>query len=218
MATQRDFDNFRKLWEYMQLHEELKKCDCILGLGSHDENVAIRCAELYLAGYSDIVIFSGGYGHVTRGYFEQCEADKFTDIAISMGVPAQNIYVERLSQNTGDNFMFTDDLIHHEGLNVHSLIVVTKPAAERRIRATFNKQMPRYQGIITSPSMTFEQYMNYYFRIGFPVDKLINLVVGDVQRLVVYYYYGYQKLVDVPCEIIKLFNDLVEAGYDKNLV
>ncbi len=218
MATFRDFENLRKLWEYMMLHEEVRPCDCILGLGSHDENVAARCADLYLGGFSDRIIFSGGLGRITKGYFDESEAKKFADIAISMGVPEQNIFIEDKSQNTSENFMFTDDLIHHLLFEVRTLLVVTKPAAERRIRATFDRQMPYYHGIITSPTMTFEEYMTYYYVTGMPIEKLINIVVGDVQRLVVYNYKGFQNFVDVPCEIIKTFNELVEAGYNTNLV
>ena len=35
------------LWNYHNLNQKIKKCDLILGFGSHDLNVAKRCAELF---------------------------------------------------------------------------------------------------------------------------------------------------------------------------
>ena len=218
MATFTDFHNLRVLWNYMKLHERPEPCDAILALGSHDDNVAKRATELFKAGYSNKIIFSGGIGRVTKDYFVEPEADRFSLIAMSLGVPKDAIFIENQSQNTGENFQFTDDLIHEKGLEISTLLVITKPASERRIRATFDKQMPRYKGIITSPTMSFKDYMNYYYVLGFTLDRVINLVVGDVQRLMVYYYYGYQNFVDVPLYIVDTFNKLVAAGYDKNLV
>ncbi len=51
--------------DFMGLHEnesQTKKADCIMGLGSTDTNVANIVAELYLKGYSNKIIFSGGLG------------------------------------------------------------------------------------------------------------------------------------------------------------
>ena len=48
------------LWDYMSMNHELKRSDCIIGLGTMDINVAHVASELYLNGYSDKLIFSGG--------------------------------------------------------------------------------------------------------------------------------------------------------------
>ena len=54
------------LWEYHHLHQPLQKADCILGFGSHDLHVAERAAALYLAGYGKYIIFTGGFGRITK--------------------------------------------------------------------------------------------------------------------------------------------------------
>ncbi|WP_407646833.1 hypothetical protein [Allosaccharopolyspora coralli] len=40
------------LWEFHDMHHEVRPCDVIVGLGSHDLAVATHCAELFQAGYA----------------------------------------------------------------------------------------------------------------------------------------------------------------------
>ena len=58
-------EEIKILWDYMKMNHKLKKADCIIGLGSTDTNVANIVAELYLEGYSNKIIFSGGLGKIT---------------------------------------------------------------------------------------------------------------------------------------------------------
>ena len=81
------------LWNYHNLNQKIKKCDLILGFGSHDLNVAKRCAELFLDGYGDIIIFTGGFGRITKELWNMTEAEKFAQIAINMGVPKDKIII-----------------------------------------------------------------------------------------------------------------------------
>ncbi len=54
------------LWDYNHLEQPIKPADCIFVLGSHDLRVARRGAELFLQGYAPRIIFSGGFGRLTR--------------------------------------------------------------------------------------------------------------------------------------------------------
>jgi len=40
--------NAKIIWDYMLMHQELKKADAILVFGSHDTRAAERGAELFL--------------------------------------------------------------------------------------------------------------------------------------------------------------------------
>ena len=117
----------RKLWDYHQMNHQLEKADCILALGSHDLRVAERAAELYLAGWAPVVIFSGGLGNFTQDMWTEPEADQFARIAIQMGVPAEAILIENKSTNTGENIQFTQQLLAERHLHPESFIVVQKP-------------------------------------------------------------------------------------------
>lgn len=71
-----------ELLKYLYLGKEIQKSDGIIGLGSIDYKVAEKCADLYLNGYGDYIIFTGNCGKGTEGIIKQTEAENFRDIAI----------------------------------------------------------------------------------------------------------------------------------------
>src|ERR1700761_1699073 len=117
----------KKLWDYHHLGHVPQPTGCTLVLGSHDLRVAERGAELYLQGLAPILLFSGGLGNVTKGIWKDPEADRFARIALDMGVPAEAIFIENQSTNTGENILFTQRLLADKGLHPDSFIVVQKP-------------------------------------------------------------------------------------------
>ena len=119
-----DIQLIEVLWNYMKMNNTLKKADCIIGLGTVDTNVANVASDLYLKGYAKKIIFSGGLGKVTYKLWNETEAEKFAQIAIANGVPKEDIYLEKESTNTGDNFRFSKKLIEKEKLDIKSCIIV----------------------------------------------------------------------------------------------
>src|SRR5437763_10910467 len=117
----------KKLWDYHHMNHTLQKSDCILVLGSHDLRVADRGAELYLQGLAPLLIFSGGLGNLTQHVWSEPEADQLARIAIKKGVPKEAVLVENRSSNTGENILFTQQLLKNKGLDPKSFIVVQKP-------------------------------------------------------------------------------------------
>src|SRR5436190_8196345 len=148
----------KKLWDYHHMQHALEKADCILVLGSHDLRVAERAAQLYLEGWAPLLIFSGGLGNFTKEMWTETEADQFAAIAIKMGVPKEAILIENKSTNTGENILFTQQLLAQHHLNPQSFIVVQKPYMERRSYATFKQHWPGKKLIVTSPQISFEAY------------------------------------------------------------
>lgn len=204
----------RQLWEYHHIQHELVKADCILALGSHDLRVADRAAELYLQGWAPLVIMSGGLGNLTQNMWTESEADKFARIAIEKGVPADAILVENKSTNTGENILFTQQLLQQKGLDPQDFIVVQKPYMERRSYATFKKHWPNKNLLVTSPQLAFEEYAT----ADIPMDKVINIMVGDLQRIRFYPAKGFQVYQEIPAEIWDAYEQLVQLGFDKHLV
>jgi len=202
------------LWDYHHMQHTLKKCDCILVLGSHDLRVAERGAELYLQGYAPLVIFSGGLGRLTNGMWTETEADQFAEIAIKKGAPKDAILIENKSANTGENILFTQQLLAQRHLNPQSFIVVQKPYMERRSYATFKKHWPDKDVIVTSPQIPFADYATPEI----PVEKVINIMVGDLQRIKLYVEKGFQIYQHIPAEVWQAFEQLVKLGFDKQLI
>jgi len=204
----------KKLWDYHHTNDMLEKADCILVLGSHDLRVAERGAELYLQGYAPVLIFSGGLGNFTQDMWTEKEADKFAAIAIKMGVPAEHILIENMSTNTGENILFTQRLLKEKGLNPTSFIVVQKPYMERRSFATFKKHWPDKKLMVTSPQISFDDYPNEEI----PLDRVISIMAGDLQRIKEYPARGFQVYQQIPADVWDAYEQLVAAGFDKHLM
>ena len=151
-----------RVWGYHQLGHPVSKADAILVLCSHDTAVAERGAELFLDGWAPLLIFSGGLGTITRHLWTDPEADQFAAIAEGMGVPRANILIENRSTNTGENVLFTKQLLADRGLDPQSFILVQKPYMERRSFATFMKLWPEKRAIVTSPQVTLDEYLEKY--------------------------------------------------------
>jgi uncharacterized SAM-binding protein YcdF (DUF218 family) len=214
MITQQVLDEARKLWDYHHMHHTPADSDCILALGSHDLRVADRAAELYLAGWAPILLFSGGLGYLTKGIWKDPEADQFARIALDHGVPAEAIFIENKSTNTGENILFTRQLLEEKGLHPHRFLLVQKPYMERRSYATFKKQWPGMDLLVTSPQMAFEDYPNE----DIPMERVINAMVGDLQRIRLYPAKGFQIPQEIPDDVWAAFEKLVGWGFDKHLV
>jgi uncharacterized SAM-binding protein YcdF (DUF218 family) len=203
----------KKLWDYHLLHQRLEKSDCILVLGSHDLRVAERGADLYLQGWAPLIIFSGGFGNFTKNNFTEPEADLFAVIAIRLGVPKNAILIENKSTNTGENILFTRELLKEKGLDPDSFILVQKPYMERRSYATFKKLWPEKRLIISSPQISFEDYPSGEISM----EKFINIMVGDLQRIKDYPQKGFQIFQEIPDEVWDAYTRLVQLGFDKHL-
>ena len=104
------------------------------------------------------------------------EADRFAQIAIEMGVPDQNILRENRSTNTGENVSFTRELLAEKKLEPHSFIVVQKPYMERRSYATFRKVWPEKKVIVTSPQVSFAEYLNDYANKDLTPDDVVSIM------------------------------------------
>ncbi len=205
----KDIEQIQVLWNYMKMNHEIRNADCIIGLGTMDINVANVASELYLKGYANKLIFSGGLGKITRKLWNETEAEKFAKIAIQRGVPSNNIYLEKESTNTGDNFRFSKKLIENLKLDIKSCIIVCKPYDEKRAYATFKKIMPEYDGIVYSENISCEEY---YQKYG---NEWVHVLVGDIQRMKIFYEKGWQIKMDIPQNVWKAYETLVRKGYNK---
>ncbi|TSC78533.1 MAG: hypothetical protein G01um101433_198 [Parcubacteria group bacterium Gr01-1014_33] len=208
----------KKIWDYHLMRYALEKADCILVLGSNDTRVAEWGATLFLDGWAPLLVFSGtGAGHkndlLATGW-DLPEAEIFAEIAIKRGVPKDKILVENYSENTGENILFTKELLKSRGINLQKFILVQKPYMERRAYATFKKLWPEKEVIITSPPISYEEYPAG----AISKEILVNIMVGDLQRIKLYAEKGFQIPQEIPEDVWKAYEKLVELGYMKHLV
>jgi len=207
-----------RIWRYHQLNHQLASADVILVLCSHDKAVAERGAQLFLEGWAPLLIFSGGLGSITSRLWREPEADQFAAIAIKLGVPPERILIENRSTNTGENVLFTKQLLAAKHLDPRTFILVQKPYMERRSYATFKKLWPDKEVLVTSPRASLEEYLGRYSNEALSSDDVVSIMVGDLQRIRLYPARGFQIPQDIPDDIWDAFEELVAAGYDRHLI
>jgi uncharacterized SAM-binding protein YcdF (DUF218 family) len=213
MITSEIYSCAKILWDYHHMSHELEKTDCILALGSHDLRVAERAAELYLEGWAPLLIMSGGLGNLTQETWTVPEANQFAAIARKKGVPLEHVLIENKSTNTGENILFTQKLLAQKKINPSSFIVVQKPYMERRAYATFKKHWPGKKLLATSPQISFDRYPTP----DIPLEKIINIMTGDLQRIKIYPEKGFQVYQEIPAEVWNAYEKLIYAGFNKHL-
>jgi len=206
------------LWDFHRLNHEFGSADAILVLCSYDKSVAERGAQLLLEDMAPLLIFSGGLGTITRSMWSEPEADQFARIAVGMGVPEEKILIENRSTNTGENIIFTKQLLAENKINPEKFILVQKPYMERRSYATFGKIWPEKEARVTSPQVSFEEYLAKYSNPALSSDDVISIMVGDLQRIKVYPEKGYQIYQEIPDEVWAAYEELIKAGFDQHLV
>jgi len=210
-----DVERFARIvWSYHHVNHPLEPADCIMVLGSHDTRVAERGAELFLAGWAPLVLFSGNLGALTRGIWNRPEAEIFADVAAAAGVPRERMLIEARSTNTGENVDFSRDLLSKHGMHPRKAIAVQKPYMERRTLATFQQRWPELAVIVTSPQMDFDDYPNEAIRR----EDVIHIMVGDLQRLMLYADKGWSVPQEIPPDVKEAYERLVAAGYTRRLI
>ncbi len=208
-----------KIWNYMLMHQPLQKSDVIFVLGNSDTRVGEHAAQLYLDGWAPAIVFTGSgsiHNHKPERerFIGTTEAEVFADLAIKMGVPKEAIIIENESQSTGDNFKFGIRHMKERGINPQRIIIVQKPYMERRAYAAAVAHIPNVEIIVTSPTISFEEYPNEFMS----KTRMINSMVGDLQRIREYPKFGFQIEQDIPAEVWDAYEFLVKEGYTDKLI
>lgn len=206
------------LWEYMRLDMPLRKADCIVGFGCYNEDIALRCADLYHAGYAPRVLFTGGLGRNTKEMWTESEAERFARIALAAGVPERDILIENRSTNSAENIIFTRELLEKEQIPVRHILGVHKPFMERRVNAAMGVYWPEVKFTVTSPQVSVQEYIALSVEQGMEEKRVIEVLVGDFQRIDVYARKGYQLPQEIPPHVTEAFEKMVALGYTRELV
>jgi uncharacterized SAM-binding protein YcdF (DUF218 family) len=202
------------LWDYHNMHHELRPCDIGIGLGSHDPGVAMCATDLYHKGYFPRIVFTGANAPTTIERFPRGEAVHYREYAIEHGVPDDAILIETKATNTGQNFEYTRKLLADEGIEVSSAIVMSRPYQQRRAYATCKKLWPELDIICASHDLSLDGYVAM---IGDP-DRVINMLVGDTQRIELYAEKGFAVSQAISQQALNSYRFLSSAGYTARLV
>lgn len=204
----------RKIWDYHLMGHQLRPCAAAIGLGSHDLGVATRAAGLYGAGLFPLIVFSGGNSPTTMARFPRGEAVHYREHALALGVPDEAILVEPDARNTGQNITLSRRVLTDAGITPDSVLLICKPYMERRCYATARRLWPEVEVVCASQQLGFDDYLK---SIG--DEKLVvDMVVGDLQRVMEYPKRGFAVEQDVPADVRAAYAFLVRDGFTSRLV
>lgn len=207
-------DDAQTLWDYHQMHHAPRATDIAIGLGSHDIGVAEHTADLYHQGMFPLIVFTGANAPTTVDLFPRGEAVHYAERAVDLGVPSEAILTETRARNTGENFTLTKDLLHDQGIDAHSATIISRPYQQRRAYATARKLWPELDVTCSARTQTLADYIT---SIG-DADRVLNMLVGDTQRIWVYADAGYAEPQVITDDTMDAYRRLVESGYTRRLI
>lgn len=158
-------------------------------------------------------MFAGGPGKITSSKFKKSEVEVYRDIAVQCGVPDKAILLETKSTNTGDNFRFFKRLLYQN--QVKKILLVHYATSERRTLSVAKAILPEFDLIITSPELTFSSFLEQLRHSSEYFYSEVSLLVGDIQRMIIYPQLGWQEEVEIPASIIHAYFFLNNKGFDK---
>ena len=211
-------NNLRIIYNYMKLNQNLKKAELIIGCGCHYLEVAEKCIELYKLGYANKILFTGGLGKETSSILKKSEAEIYKDIAINSGVRENDILIENMSTNTGDNFRFSFKLLEEKNISVKNVIIVHGPFSERRTLSAAKAIVNDVEFIITSPYQSLDEFLSSIYFNNNNIRNIISVVVGDIQRMIVFPQFGWQIENEVPQTVLDSYYYLKNMGFDKYIL
>lgn len=204
------------LWDYLCLNTNLKKSECIIGLGSILTLIPKKCAELYKKELGDYIIFSGNCGKGTKGVISITEAERFKNIAVEEDVPENRILIEPKATTTYENYKYIKKVLATNNLNPNSFLIVGKPYQERRALLIANIELTDRKYEIASLNLTLNDYLDFVKKDEFMnVEDVINEMVGEITLIIKAPKYGLQSKEEIPTKVIDSYNKIVDSGYNK---
>ena len=207
----------RIIWDYHWVPQEALAADVIVALGTNDLRVAEFAAELFLKGYGATLVCTGGVAHqgdLLETSWQKTEAEMYADVAIGRGVPCERILLETRATNTAENLRFARDLLHRHEIRPRNIVLAVKPFMRRRVWATLPIEWPEMPATLASPKMSLDEY----FTPELDPEKIINIMMGDLQRLWVYARKGWSAPQPLPAEVREAYLRLAALGFTRHLI
>ncbi|MFE8941779.1 YdcF family protein [Streptomyces sp. NPDC007872] len=204
----------RLLWDFQRMGHEPRPCSVAVGLGSHDLGVADVTVELYRRGMAPMIVFTGASNPTTRDRMPRGEAVHYRERALESGVPGGIVLVETRARNAGENIRFSRELLAEHGVDVSSVLLVSKPYEERRAYATARRLWPEVEVVGASAPLALDAYVE---SIG-DARLVLDMLVGAVQRLIVYPARGFMIEQEIPGTVVAACERLRDAGFTGRLV
>jgi DUF218 domain len=207
----------RVIWDYHQLRHEPIPGDVIVAFGTNDLRVAEFAADLYRRGYGPTLLCTGGMAHqgdLLETSWPKTEAEMFADVAERAGTPRERILLETRATNTAENIRFARALLEARRVRPRNIVLAMKPFMQRRVWATMAVEWPEMPATLASPLMTLDEY----FTEELAPEKIVNIMMGDLQRIWIYARRGWSAPQHLPADVREAYQGLVALGFTRHLL
>lgn len=157
---------------------------------------------------------SGSSSPATVARFPRGEAVHYREQALELSVTDDAILVEPNAGNTGQKITLSREVLHAAGVEVSSLLLISKQYIERRAYATCRKLWPDAEVACASEPLEFDDYVDF---IG-DERLVVDMLVGDLQRVIEYPKLGFAIEQEVPGDVDDAYERLLRARFDSRLI
>jgi hypothetical protein len=211
--TDRAMSDLGTVWDYLRhdpkwAFDPERNYGGIIFFGSRDIGGSSVIANLVRdRGLGDVPVVFSGY----RG-----EAAKFRLAAQKLNLNPNQIIEEPFAQNTGQNAVYSVQMLEQHGRDVGSVIGVCTPFHARRVWGTLMKQCPDVEHVsIPAADVSLENYMKYGNRpdaTTAPHPKsIVAITMGEIKRLDEYPREGHIIQEDIPADVRNAYDRLSET-------
>jgi uncharacterized SAM-binding protein YcdF (DUF218 family) len=207
----------RVVWNFHQLRHKPIPADVIIALGTNDLRVAEFAAGLYHRKFGKLLVCTGGIAHqndLLATPWTLSEAEMYAEVAMRCGVPEDRILLETQATNTAENIRFSRALLQQTSIYPSNVVIAVKPFMQRRTWATLAVEWPEMPASLASPEMTLDEY----FTDELTPEKIIQIMLGDLQRIWIYGRRGWSAPQRIPEEVRAAYSHLKTAGFTKHLI
>jgi hypothetical protein len=202
--------NAELLFDYLCMRDPFAgNADIIIGFGHFDEKIPIRCAQLFLAGKSKKILFTGGRGSGTSD-LPASEASFFLEVVKNHypGVHRNVVVIEEKSTNTAENLLFSERALRDLaiplvfGKNLNRALIVANAYRQKRVWLTCAHIFPGVEFVNSPPETTYENERALFDRKGL---DYVQCLTGEIERIVQYGKRGYIARVIIPDPVSRAY-------------
>ena len=207
----------RVIYEFHRLRHAPIPGDVIIALGTNDLRVAEFAADVFLLGFGQYLLCTGGIAHqgdLLATPWDRSEAEMYAEVALRRGVPGDRILLETQASNTAENLRFSRQLLQERGIHARNVVLAVKPFMQRRTWATMAVEWPEMPASLASQEITLDEY----FTAELPPEKIIHILMGDLQRLWIYSRLGWSAPQQLPAEVLEAYLYLKAEGWTQHLI
>ena len=207
----------RTIYDFHFLRQTPIPGDVIVALGTNDLRVAELAADLWREGFGGWLLCTGGIAHqgdLLATAWDRTEAEMYRDVAISRGVPPDQILLETQATNTAENIRFSRRLLDERGCRLRNVVIAVKPFMQRRAAATMAVEWSEMPFSLASPHLSLDEY----FTAELPPERMIHILMGDLQRIWIYGRKGWSAPQRVPAEVMEAYRYLKSEGWTQHLI